>query len=177
GKVRALGQTVPLVARIRDEALRDEYARRLSGYVGVDDPNRIVERVRQVAGGGDPRRGRRNGGAGARPPVSDARLEVEREVLKLAVQVPQLAGPMFDEVDDSAFTDSTYATIRRAIAETGGAVSGRAGPSWVDRIAERCPDLLTRSVLTELAVERIHIRGEPDGRYAAIQLARLQEPV
>jgi DNA primase len=31
-------------------------------------------------------------------------------------------------------------------------------------------------VLTELAVERLHTRGEPDGRYVAIQLARLQEP-
>jgi DNA primase len=176
GQVRALEQTVPLVARIRDEALRDEYARRLSGYVGVDDPNRIVDRVRQVAGGGDPRRGRRNGGARGRPATGDARLQVEREVLKLAVQAPQLAGPMFDAVDETAFTDSTYAAIRRAIAEAGGAASGRAGPSWVDQIGEHCPDLLTRSVLTELAVERVHIRGEPDGRYVAIQLARLQEP-
>jgi len=180
GKVRALEQTIPLVARIRDEALRDEYARRLSGYVGVDDPNRIVERVRLTAGG-EARRGRRDGrgngrGAAARPAPDDPALGVEREVLKLAVQAPQLAGPLFDAVDESVFTDSTYASIRRAIAEAGGAAVGRAGPGWVDQIGEHCPDLLARSVLTELAVERMHIRGEPDGRYVAIQLAKLQVP-
>jgi DNA primase len=180
GQVRALEQTIPLVARIRDQALQDEYARRLSGYVGVDDPNRIVERVRQLAGG-DARRGRRdargNGRtAAARPARDDPALGVEREVLKLAVQAPQLAGPLFDAVDESVFTDPTYAAIRQAIAEAGGAASGRAGPEWVDRIGEHCPDLLARSVLTELAVERMHIRGEPDGRYVAIQLAKLQVP-
>ncbi len=179
GQVRALEQTIPLVARIRDEALRDEYARRLSGYVGVDDPNRIVERVRRTAGG-EARRGRRdgrgNGRAAARPAPDDPALGVEREVLKLAVQSPQLAGPLFDAVDETVYTDPTYAAIRHAIAEAGGAASGRAGPAWVDRIGEHCPDLLVRSVLSELAVERMHTRGEPDGRYVAVHLARLQEP-
>ena len=178
GQVRALEQTIPLVARIRDEALRDEYARRLSGYVGVDDPLRVVERVRLTAGG-EARRGRRdsrNGRAAARPAPDDPALEVQREVLKLAVQSPQLAGPLFDAVDETAFTDGTYAAIRRAIGEAGGAAAGRAGPGWVDRIGEHCPDLLARSVLTELAVERLHTRGEPDARYVAIQHARLQEP-
>jgi DNA primase len=179
GQVRALEQTIPLVARIRDEALRDEYARRLSGYVGVDDPNRIVERVRRTAGG-EARRGRRdghgNGRAAARPAPDDPALGVEREVLKLAVQSPQLAGPLFDAVDETVYTDPTYAAIRHAIAEAGGAASGRAGPAWVDRIGEHCPDPLVRSVLSELAVERMHTRGEPDGRYVAVHLARLQEP-
>jgi DNA primase len=96
-------------------------------------------------------------------------------VLKLAVQAPQLAGPLFDAVDEAAFTDPIYATIRRAIAGAGGAASGRSGPEWADRIGAHCPDLLSRSVLTELAVERMHIQGEPDGRYAAIQIAELQE--
>jgi len=176
GQVRALEQTIPLVARIRDEALRDEYARRLSGYVGVEDPNRVVERVRLTAGGqAAGRRGRREPRGTDRPAPDDPALGVEREVLKLAVQAPQLAGPLFDAVDETVFTDPTYAAIRRAIGEAGGAAAGRSGPVWMERIGEHCPDLLARSVLTELAVERVHTRGEPDGRYVAIQLARLQE--
>jgi len=178
GQVGALAQTVPLVARIRDEALRDEYARRLSGYVGVDDPNRVVERVRQIAGG-EPRRGGRRAAPGpgtARPAPDNPKLQVEREVLKLAVQAPQLAGPLFDAVDETVYTDPTYTAIRHAIAEAGGAAAARGGPGWVERIGEHCPDLLARSVLTELAVERLHTRGEPDGRYVAVHLARLQEP-
>jgi DNA primase len=104
-------------------------------------------------------------------------LSVQREVLKLAVQAPQLAGPAFDAVDAGAFTDPTYAAISEAIARAGGAVSGRTGPEWVERVGEHCPDLVSQSVLTELAVDRLHWRGEPDGRYAEIQVARLQEPL
>jgi DNA primase len=47
----------------------------------------------------------------------------------------------------------------------------------VEQVGEHCPDLISRSVLTELAVERVHMQGEPDGRYVAIQLAQLQERV
>ena len=100
---------------------------------------------------------------------------MEREVLKLAVQAPQLAGPVFDALDDSSFTDPIYAAIRRAVAGAGGAAAGRSGPEWVERISEYCADLLIRSMVTELAVERPRTAGEPDERYAAAQLSRLQE--
>jgi DNA primase len=56
GQIAALDQAVPLVASIKDMALRDEYARRLAGLVGVGDPNRIVARVRGLV--------RSNSGAG-----------------------------------------------------------------------------------------------------------------
>ena len=96
-------------------------------------------------------------------------------MVKLAVQVPQLAGPVFDALDDTAFTEPTYAAIRRAVAGAGGAAAGRSGPEWVERISEYCPDLLIRSTLTELAVERLRTSGEPDDRYVAAQLSRLRE--
>jgi DNA primase len=180
GRVQALERAAPLVARIKDRALRPEYARRLAGQLGMEvEP--VVARVAELSGvrpGGRPN-GRRPGsdGGGDRPRPDDPTLGVQREVLKLAVQAPQLAGPLFDAVDQEAFTDPTYATIRRGIADAGGAATGRAGPEWVERIAEYCPDLLSRSVLTELSVERLRLQGEPDARYVAIQLARLQEPL
>ena len=49
GRVAALERLVPVVADIRDPALRDEYARQLSGWVGWHNPNEIVNRVRQAA--------------------------------------------------------------------------------------------------------------------------------
>jgi DNA primase len=199
GRVQALDRAAPLVARIKDRALRPEYARRLAGELGMEvEP--VLARVAELAGGRRPGGartsaaagqrggglgGRSGGGSGARsvgasaagsqrPRADDPSLSVEREVLKLAVQSPQLAGPMFDAVEESAFTDPTYLAIRRALAAAGGAASGHAGPGWVERVGEYCPDLLVRSVLTELAVERVHTQGEPDGRYASIQLAQLQ---
>jgi DNA primase len=45
----------------------------------------------------------------------------------------------------------------------------------VERIGEYCPDLLAKSTLTELAVERPRTNGEPDERYVGSQLARLRE--
>jgi DNA primase len=185
GRVQALERAAPLVAKIKDRALRPEYARRLAGQLGMEvEP--VVARVAELAGGGARAGGRPNGrtpagrgaaGPGERPRPDDPSLSVEREVLKLAVQAPQLAGPLFDAVDETAFSNATYATIRRAIAGAGGAAAGHGGPEWVDRVGEHCPDLISRSVLTELAVERVHSRGEPDGRYVEIQVAKLQEPV
>lgn len=49
GRVAALERLVPVVAAIHDAALRDEYARQLSGWVGWHDPTEIVNRVRQAA--------------------------------------------------------------------------------------------------------------------------------
>ncbi|MET3859567.1 DNA primase [Dietzia sp. 2505] len=49
GRVEALRQTVPVVADIRDSALRDEYARQLAGWVGWDDPATVLRRVREEA--------------------------------------------------------------------------------------------------------------------------------
>jgi len=171
GRVRALEKTAPTVARIKDRALRPEYARRLAGELGMEvEP--VLARVMELAGEAAPRGGRR---APARPAGDDPAVAVEREVLKLAVQVPQLAGPVFDALDETSFTEPTYATIRRALAAAGGVASARSGPEWVERISEYCPDLVAKSTLTELAVERPRTSGEPDERYVASQLSRLRE--
>ena len=55
GRVAALRRCVPMVARIKDPTLRDEYARQLAGWVGWDDMAQVVGRVREHAkGGGGP---------------------------------------------------------------------------------------------------------------------------
>jgi DNA primase len=131
----------------------------------------VLARVMELAGEGVSRDRRPT----RRPAADDPAVAVEREVLKLAVQVPQLAGPVFDALDETSFTEPTYATIRRALAAAGGVATARSGPEWVERIGEHCPDLLVRSTLTELAVERPKYNGEVDERYVAIQLARLRE--
>jgi DNA primase len=131
----------------------------------------VVARVRAVTGGASAPPQRR----APRPRRDDPSLQLEREVLKLAVQAPGLAGPLFDALPDEAFTDETYRTLRTAIAAAGGASAGRAGPGWVDQVADQCPDLVLRSLVTELAVESLRTNSEPDVRYVAGAVARLHE--
>ena len=51
GRVSALRRCVPMVARIKDPTLRDEYARQLAGWVGWDDVAQVIGRVRETAQG------------------------------------------------------------------------------------------------------------------------------
>ena len=45
--MEALRRTVPMVAQMKDRALRDNYAARLSGWVGWIDERMVVGRVRE----------------------------------------------------------------------------------------------------------------------------------
>jgi DNA primase len=173
GRVRALDKAAPTVARIKDRALRPEYARRLAGELGMEvEP--VLARVMELAG-----ENQQQSRGGRRPPPRPSRddpaVAVEREVLKLAVQVPQLAGPVFDALDETSFTEPTYAAIRKAVAAAGGSSTARSGPEWVERIGEYCPDLVAKSTLTELAVEPPRTNGQPDEKYVGSQLSRLRE--
>ena len=49
GRVSSLRRCVPMVARIKDSMLRDEYARRLAGWVGWADVAQVIGRVREEA--------------------------------------------------------------------------------------------------------------------------------
>ncbi len=49
GRVTALRRCVPMVARIKDPTLRDEYARQLAGWVGWEDVAQVIGRVREEA--------------------------------------------------------------------------------------------------------------------------------
>ncbi|AZM45935.1 DNA primase [Streptomyces sp. WAC 06738] len=65
GRSAALEQAAPVVARIKDVAIRHEYAVQLAGMLGILDERFVVDRVRQLAryaaqGGG----GRGRGGQG-----------------------------------------------------------------------------------------------------------------
>ncbi len=130
GRTRALERTIPLVAKIRDTALRDEYARRLAGWVGAPDELAVVQRVR-AASGAHPRRpqGRASGAgaaAGAVPEqqslplpshgnVDPQTLAVEREVLKVALQHPALAEPLLRRIDGEAFRSPSYRALHEAL--------------------------------------------------------------
>lgn len=192
GRVHALEETVPLVAQIKDVAIRGEYARRLAGMVGIDDPNRVVAMVRgwkpQAT---KPLRSARRPVAAqearpgtAEPALSaprrdDPTLRAERESLKLAMQYPQLAGPTFDATQASAFRHPVYAALRGCIGAAGGVVSAADPTEWITRVCDSAtgPDaLLLRRLATELSVEPPNTPRAPDHRYVTSVLAALQLP-
>jgi DNA primase len=172
GRVAALRVTAPLVAKIKDRALRPEYTRKLAGLLGME-----VEAVTRAVGGAAARDGQPLAPPQQRataPAPTDARSLVEREALKLALQLPTLAGPMFDAVDETVYAHPVHAVVRLAIAEAGGAGTTTGGAGWIEAVREACTDLAANALVAELAVEPLKVDGQADPHYVHIQLSHLQ---
>jgi DNA primase len=188
GRSAALDRGVPLVAQIKDHGLRDEYARRLAGLVGVDDPMRVVARVRGLVRSGDKRTDvakaavetAETQAAGARAEmakVDEAVAAVEREALKIALQLPAVAGPEFDALQPEAFLIDAHRQVRTAIAAAGGTGAGVTGPAWAESIAAQLGDERVRRGVHALAVEPLRSGADGEERYAGAVLARMHEVV
>jgi DNA primase len=168
GRVEAMRRTAPLVAKIKDREKRPEYARKLAGDLGMDlEP--VLRAVAAAAAPSDARPAR----IPSQPADSPQRL-VEREALKLALQHPVLAGPMFDALGPETYGHPVFQAVRKAIADAGGAAAATSGAVWISAVRDACPDLGSQALVSELAVDPLHVDGEADPRYVQITLARLQ---
>ncbi len=186
GQVDALRRAVPVVAQIKDNALRKAYATKLAGWVGWDDIQLVVRRVGDAA-----RRGPRKSGVpvresastatvsehpAARPNPNDPVLVPQRQVLAAALQYPALAGPVFDSLEPEAFTHPAFVAVRAAIAEAGGTGAGLGGSEWVSRVADHTDDLTLRALVSELSAEPLPVKSVDDiQRFVTGVLARTQE--
>ncbi|MEV6769948.1 DNA primase [Nocardia sp. NPDC051030] len=189
-QVQALREAVPVVAQIKDNALRKAYATKLAGWIGWDDIQLVVRRVGDEArklsrGGGNSRpagqAGREApqpvaGQPAGRPNPNDPVLLPQRQTLTVALQYPALAGPVFDTLEPEAFTHPSYAAVRAAIAEAGGTAAGLGGAEWVSAVADNTEDLMLRALVSELAAEPLPVKSN-DGlpRFVTGILARTQE--
>src|SRR2546421_4451846 len=169
GRVGALRVTAPLVAKIKDHALRPEDVRKLAGDLGMEleTAQRAVARVSSRSGAPGP---------AARVPstVDSPQGIVEREALKLALQVPAVAGPMFDSVGIDGYQHPVHIAIRPAVAEVGGATGAVTGAGWVEGVRDACADLAGKALVGELAVEPLRLSVEPDPRYVGVVLSQLR---
>ncbi|MFJ7999120.1 DNA primase [Streptomyces sp. NPDC096310] len=192
GRAAALDEAAPIVARIKNGSSQHEVAVQLAGILGILDTQFVVKRVAQVArwardrGGRGPSagpepRGRQPYGTEARQAPSGPALTLrspahrtERELLKLALQRPELVSPAFDAYGEDEFTAPPYAAVRRAIEDAGGAESGlRSVTEYLARVREAAPDDMVRAMVTELAVEVF--RGKTiDEVYAGQQLVHVR---
>lgn len=203
GRAAALDEAAPVVAGIKNSSIQHESAVHLAGLLGILDTQFVVQRVSQLARwardrgrGGDQRPDQRARGphqrpgapggpgqaqgpaapAGPRGPALNLRSpahRVERELLKLALQRPELVSPAFDAYGEDEFTAPPYAAVRRTIEDAGGAA--RADADYLRRVREAAPDDTVRAMVTELAVEPLHTRREADEAYAGEQLVRVRQ--
>ena len=134
GRVRGLRSAAPVVAGIRDRALKREYTRRLAGWLGLPDAE--VHAAVQAAGrrGAQPSAARggqwpadETAGPDAAapvrglPPVTDPVEQLEREALAVIIQFPvasHQAGA--DELGADSFGQLTHRAVYEAVAAAGG---------------------------------------------------------
>ncbi|HEY0560062.1 MAG: primase [Mycobacterium sp.] len=193
GRVRALHDAAPLVAEIKDRALRPEYVRRLGGWLGMEErvvAEQVAAHVPQQAPPGRSGTERRPAApeqrvaprAAVDPSVDPAVRSRERQVLTLAVQRPQLAGPAFDVTESSWFVVPVHRAVREVIAEAGGCAAAPGGQEWVARLlaaaeAQEAVEQVRAAVTAELSaltVESLPYDAEPDDRYVADLVASLE---
>jgi DNA primase len=156
GRVQGLRAAAPVVAQIRDQSLRPEYARRLAGWLGMD-----VDDVRRAVGaavkrgtatapeqrghdGGD---GREEGSVPAAPrvPVPDLRDPVvvaERQLLQVLLQFPgDVPADQVTALDGAAFTAPAHRLLFDAVRASGGPAA--AGADWATVVSEAVPESMS----------------------------------
>jgi DNA primase len=183
-RVDAVREAARLVSSIRDRSKVEAFARELAGMVGVDVEQARAE-VRRAAGrqAGDVR------GPGPRQPATDVtaapaapplpdlrdpRFALERETLKLVVQVPTAVTRTTRDVGANDFTHPTYRAVWELVEQAGGL--GAADPGWAARLRDGASDTALAGVVSALAVEQVPSRkGPDDAAYVANTVYRLQE--
>ncbi|GGL02433.1 DNA primase [Planomonospora parontospora] len=187
GRLAALDAAAPIVAGIRDRALRQLYGVDLDRWLGFNNERFVMDRIAEVARATKDSRdsrgaasGRpREGGPGGQGPrrvadLTDPGVRIEAEVLKLAVQRPSLLGDRFDAIGAEAFTRPEHVALHRLVMEAGGTAAGGAGGrEWVDRLLALAGEDL-RGTVTRLAVEELRADLSNEQRYASDLIAALE---
>ena len=165
GRVQALRVSAPIIADIRDAAIRPAYARELAGWLGMDneDVNRAVGaavRRNRMPKGENAHEERRASAAQAseqpaaqvfsRPDPRDPVARMEREALEVVLQQPaQLTPEQWQAFYDARFLAPAHAAVHDGVRAAG--MAGATPSQWVEAIRQEVPEPL-RSFVSELAV-------------------------
>ena len=164
GRVSALNEVAPLISKIRDASLRPEYARLVAGWLGmeVDLVTSAIKRTASRSVPQDMAPAHQQGEVNLRDPM----LMLEREVLKIKLQVPELA-TAWSDLEKNSFTYWAYHQLRTQI---------DALPELdIATLLERTESEDVRSLITELTVEPIRTDREISESYITSVFARLRE--
>lgn len=162
GRVSALRSAAPVVARIRDRALRAEYSRSLAGWLGMNEDD-----VRHAVGGAE-RRVEHPGRPQGPQPREDPVTKLEREALEVVLQLPAVAvGCGFDEMGAGAFVVPAHRAVHDAIRAAGGARAGEADVAgWLGALREEAAPPIAQ-LISGMAVSPLPANDEAAQRHYA----------
>jgi DNA primase len=173
GRIAALRAAAPVVAEIRDPALRPGYSRELARMLGLDmaEVNSAVRsagsRPRSSGPDGRDQQGGRGGGesSAAEAPLGariadlpvDVVTRIEREALMAMLQLPQAMGPeLLARAAHAAVTNETLRVVRDAVVANLERAEDR---DWVEHVADDVPGPFA-SLVRQLAVAPIPAADE-----------------
>ena len=183
GQVQALRAAAPIVAGIRDDALRQGYALRLSGWLGLDEqivrtevrravPRRDRAGTTSAHGSQAPSQQRSASPVSVpqipaqaqAPEVSPRDRHRQREALKVALQYPVASGALFDDLELGEFTLPGHAVVQQTIAAAGGCAAAGSAEAFREKVMAAAPDDRVRGLINELLVEPLQVRRSPRTR-------------
>jgi DNA primase len=194
GRIQAMRAAAPIVASIRDQSLRPEYARVLAGLLGVEVEPVTAEVARAGKAGSRPAYETRRHpepteaqleptadelrDALPRPDLRDPVVIAERQLLQVVLQQPGLLEPgELDRLDGASFSAPAHRSVWDAVV-TAGRPDGSTA-AWTDAVAAAAPAAV-QPLVAELAVAPLPVTpdratGLPSRRYAASLVSRLRE--
>ena len=175
GRIAALRAAAPVVAGIRDTALRPEYARKLAGWLGME-PAQVLS---AVAAGNRPRpdggvSGQGNdSGASDKPNSKDPVVRAQALTLGVLLQAGNeiakdpSALALYGAISPEAFTVPQYRSVFDAVRAAGGPAVG----DWVGAVVSEAGEALA-GVISQLAVTPLPT-DKADAEYARSVLSRM----
>jgi DNA primase len=164
GRVSALNQVAPLISKIRDASLRPEYARLVAGWLGLE-VDIVTSAIKKSSTRSVPSQNLEPA-VQSEVNLRDPILMMEREVLKIKLQYPEMAKD-WALLEKNAFSYWAYHQLRTQI---------DAAPEFnIQKLLESSESEDIRALITELTVEPIRTDREISERYIAAIFARLRE--
>lgn len=163
GRAGAIDAAVPHLATITDPVLRDQYVREVANWVGIG-VGVVDEAVTRVAGGGPAVVTTRSDDRSDRQELSK-RASLERDVLRVALQRPDLLPDLWSDVTEDHFGHPKAKAVLRALDAAG----GPGAP--LEQVLAVADDDDVRAVIRGVALEEFPV--EWDHPKAAMSVAQL----
>lgn len=166
GRVGAMRAVTPIVAGIKDSALKTEYTRTVAGWLGIDEAT-----LRKDVSG----RSKPGSNVHATNQSSDTRTAaIEREALKCVLQWPSLVGNWFESLEESVFTVPMAAEVFKVCQLAGNPLEFSDSNAWVQAVLNAAPSDEVKAQVRALAIESLP-NDNPDKKYIQAVLARILE--
>ena len=164
GRVLALKASSPVVANIKDKALRPEYTRLLAGWLGLE-MNTVVQAVSD--GNNLKSVTSKSINASQSNAANSIEQSIEKESLKILFQFPTIAQDWYKQINLESYTNSKYRELFELVKEN------NFGENLANKIHDETEDSDLKALVAELSVEEF--KASIDKKYVDSIFARLIE--